>query len=46
MMQETKLTDEIYRRESKGFQVTATAAPSTHYSGVAVFYLEVDHLAI
>ena len=46
VMQETKLIDRIYMRDSSGFQVTATAAPRTHYGGVTFFYREAEHFAI
>ena len=40
ILQETKLTNIVYTRESNGFRVMATAAPSNHRSGVAIFYRE------
>ena len=36
--QETKCTDGIYTRESAGYCVVATDAPSRHRGGVALFY--------
>ena len=33
-----KCTDKIYTRESAGYSVVATDAPSQHRGGVAVFY--------
>ena len=38
ILQETKCTEVIYTRESSGYSVVATDAPSRHRSGVAVFY--------
>ena len=37
ILQETELKDGDYTRESRGFWVMATAAPSAHCGGVAVF---------
>ena len=38
IFQETKCTDGIYTRESDGYRVVATDAPSRHRGGVALFY--------
>ena len=38
VFQETKCTDGIYTRESAGYCVVATDAPSRHRGGVALFY--------
>ena len=38
VLQETKLTDEVYTRRSSGYSVIATDAPRRHCGGVAVFY--------
>ena len=38
IFQETKCTDGIYTRESVGYCVVATDAPSRHHVGVALFY--------
>ena len=38
VFQETKFTEGIYTRESAGYRVVATDAPSRHRGGVAVFY--------
>ena len=38
IFQETKCTDGIYTRESAGYSVVSTDAPSRHRGGVAVFY--------
>ena len=38
IFQETKCTDRIYTRESDGYRVVATDAPSQHRGGVALFY--------
>ena len=38
VFQETKCTDGIYTRESDGYRVIATDAPSRHRGGVALFY--------
>ena len=39
VFQETKCTDGIYTRESAGYRVVATDAPSRHRGGVALFYM-------
>ena len=38
IFQETKCTDGIYTRESAGYRVVATDAPSRHRGGVALVY--------
>ena len=38
IFQETKCTYGIYTRESSGYRVVATDAPSRHRGGVALFY--------
>ena len=38
VFQETKCTDRIYTRESAGYRVVATDAPSPHRGAVALFY--------
>ena len=38
VFQETKCTDGIYTRESAGYRVVATDAPSRHRGGVELFY--------
>ena len=38
ILQETKCTDGIYTRESAGYRIVATDAPSRHRGGVALFY--------
>ena len=38
VLQETKCTGGIYTRESAGYRVLATDAPSRHRGGVALFY--------
>ena len=38
IIQEKKCTDGIYTRESDGYCVLATDAPSRHCGGVALFY--------
>ena len=43
---ETKCTDGIYTRESAGYSVLATDAPSRHRGGVAVFYRPSPHFAV
>ena len=45
IFQDTKVTvgGGVYTRESGGYQVTATVAPSPHRGGVAIFYCEEDH---
>ena len=37
VLQNTKIIERLYRRESSGFQVTETAALSAHCGNVAVF---------
>ena len=37
IFQETKCTDGIYTRESAGYRVVATDAPSQHRGGVALY---------
>ena len=37
VLQDTKIIERLYRRESSGFQVTETAALSTHRGDVVVF---------
>ena len=46
VLQETKLIDKVYTRESRGFWVTVTEAPRAHHGGVAVFYHEAEHFSI
>ena len=46
ILQETKLTDEIYTRRSAGYSVVATDAPSRHRGGVAIFYRSALHFAV
>ena len=43
ILMETKLMDGAYTRNSLGYQVTATNAPSTHQGGVALFYHELEY---
>ena len=43
--QDIKLTNKVYSRDSRGFWVKATAAPSAHRDGVTVFYHEAEHFA-
>ena len=38
VFQETKCTEGIYTRESAGYHVVATDAPSRHRGGVGLFY--------
>ena len=38
IFQETKCTDGIYTRESAGYRIVATDAPSRHRGGVVLFY--------
>ena len=38
IFQETKCTDGIYTRESAGYRVVATDAPSRHRGGVTLLY--------
>ena len=46
IFQETKCTDRIYTRESAGYSVVATDAPSRHRGGVAVFYRPSSHFVV
>ena len=46
LFQETKLTKCIYMRESSGYRVVATEAPSTHSGGVDVLYRAAEHLSV
>ena len=43
IFQDKKVTKGIYLRESGGYQVVLTKAPSMHRGGVAVFYSKADH---
>lgn len=43
ILTETKLTDGIYTRNSSGYQVVATDAPSKHQGGIALFYRESEY---
>ena len=45
VIQETKLINRVYMRESIGFQVTTAAALSAHCGGIAVFYRKAENLA-
>ena len=46
VLQETKLTDRVYTRESRGFLVIAKAALSAHRGSVAVLYCKLKHFSI
>ena len=46
VMQYTKLTYGVYTRDSSGFRDMATAEPSAHHEGVALFYRKAEHFAI
>ena len=46
VFQETKLNKRIYTRESSGYTVVATAAPSAHSSGVTLFYHTAEHFSV
>ena len=46
VIQETKLANGVYMRESRGFCVMVTAEPSSHHGGVATFYREAENFAI
>jgi exonuclease III len=43
VFQETKLTDGIYTRQSSGYQVIASNAPSKHQGGIALFWRDSPH---
>ena len=40
--QEIKLTKGVYTRETSGFCVIVTEAPSAHRSGIAIFYCKAE----
>ena len=46
LFQETKLIKRIYTRESSGYRVVATEAPSVNSGGVAVFYRVAEHFSV
>ena len=46
IFQDTKVTAEIYTRESSGYRVVAPETPSAHSGGVAVFYHVAEHLSV
>ena len=46
VLHENTLIKRTYTSESSGYRVVATKAPSTHSSGVAVFYREVEHFSV
>ena len=46
ILQETKLTDEIYTRGSAGYSVVATDAPIQHHGDVAIFYRSAPNFAV
>ena len=46
IFQETKCTDGIYTRESAGYSVVATDAPSRHRGGLDVLYRPSPHFAV
>ena len=46
VFQETKLTKRIYIRESSGYRVVVTEAPSAHSVSGAVFYRAADHFSM
>ena len=46
LLQETKLTNRVYTRDSMGLQVVATAVSRAHCGGVAIFYCKAEHFSI
>ena len=46
LFQDTKVTSEVYTRESSGYRVVAPETPSAHSGGVAVFYHVAEHLSV
>ena len=46
ILQETKLTNDIYTRGSAGYSVIATDAPSRHHGGVTLFYRSEPHFVV
>ena len=46
IFQETKITAWIYMRESSGYRVAASEAPSAHSSGIAMFYFAVEKFSV
>ena len=46
IFQDKKATGKILVRESSGYQVAATEAPSSHRGGVAVFYHKTEDFSL
>ena len=46
VFQETKLRKRIYMRESIGYKVVAIEAPSSHSSGISIFYQIAGHFYV
>ena len=46
VFQETNLTKRIYMRESSGYKVVATEAPSGHSGGIFVFYRASENFSV
>ena len=46
VFQETKLRKRIYMRESSGYKVVAIEAPSSHSSGISIFYQIAGHFYV
>ena len=46
VLQETKVTEGIYMRESSGYRVVALEAPSAHIRGVVVLYYPEEHFSM
>ena len=46
VFQGTKLTKSIYTRESSGYRVVATEAPSAHIGGVTIFYRAAEQFSV
>ena len=46
VFQETKLKKRIYTRESSGYRLVATKAPSVHRDGVSVFYRAAENFSV
>ena len=41
--QKTNVAEEVYTRDSVGYQVVVNTSPSPHHSGIVVFYCKAEH---
>ena len=46
VLQETKATKGIYTKDSSGYRVVASKAPSAHSGGFAIFFRAADHFYV